>query len=132
MQLNRLWVQDANSITSYRRRSYLVDSPSGLFWVLLFKETRDRLRVGVFYVRDDSDVRSSMPSDSRNRMYRVLWSDAGGSRYRTRSRTAVVGCSTSLNAWANGVFGGRAHSYAMIRRNTGRLEIYWFERRRIG
>lgn len=127
-------------ITSNRRRTYLVRSPDGMFWVLLSRETRSRIRTGVFAVASRTDGVRSLPDVAaaaamvtettaaaavRNQpamTYRVTWSDSEG-RSRTRSRFRRVDSSASLGDDVRGVVSG---SYTMIRSRTGRVDIDWF------
>lgn len=122
-------LNNANEIKFNRRRTYLVRTMYGMLWVLLCRETRGRIRIGVFLV-EKLQTEPFMPppdSSSTNMTYQITWSDSEG-RFRTLSKNRRVAWSSALKGYkASGITAapGNVNPFAMIRSRSGRLEICW-------
>lgn len=150
-QGDRLVVSDANRITSGRRRTYLVrtDRDDALLWVLMSRESRNRIRTGVFFVEsgpprperdyDDDNADEARPIDLK---YRVTFlgpavgqttattaasASASSQRRGTLSKTRKVGRWHSLLQDADGP-DDKTLSYTHFQSREGRVEIKWFDR----
>lgn len=134
-------MDNINEITSNRRLTYLVRSPSGLFWVVLSRIARSRIRTGVFMVNINQSPGTTETENTTNAEnvettgsgtektsqfgYRVTLSDTN-KKSRTRCRTKWVGLSSSLNEDLRGGIGGTINSYTVIRYRSGPVEFNWF------
>lgn len=130
MQNYRLYVNNADQIPKNRRRVYLVRTTYGLLWVLLCRETRGRIRIGVFMVERPLMETLESPPDrsSTNMTYRITWSDFEGRARATQSKTRGVAWSSTLKDGKG--FGisasGNVDPFTVIRSRSGRLEISWY------
>ncbi|KAL5238556.1 hypothetical protein ACI65C_005966 [Semiaphis heraclei] len=128
-QGNRLKVTDIQEILKNRRRTYLVQSTYGMFWVLLSRKTQSRIQTGLFMVENTQPTlsRQSTPNPNRTNplepdiVYRVTWFDCDG-RSSARSKTNTVKWSTVLKEGDSAVL---TDTYSMFR-FYGSLEINWF------
>lgn len=100
-----------------------------MLWLLLFKETRSRIRIGVFMVEKQISGRTEeQPNENpTNMLYRITWSDFEG-RSRTLSRARSVVWSSALkDCRRKGITAsGKVDPFTMIRSRPGRLEIRWY------
>lgn len=137
MQQNRLTVNDLNAVKHNLRRTYLVRAPHGLFWIVLSRVARGRVRAGVFVVErrpppggraDGESQQSRAPPGLTYRVTTVT--DATGIA-KSRSRPRRIGSSSSLtgdNRGDGGKGGGGCanDTYAIIRSREGTVEFHWW------
>lgn len=136
MQLNRLTVNDLNKVRHNLRRTYLVRAPDGLFWIVLSRVARGRVRAGVFVVerrqpsgrRADGQSQQS-PATTPGLAYRVTTATG---KAKSRGRPRRIGSSSSLsddNRGDGGKGGGggcASDAYAIIRSRERSVEFHWW------
>jgi hypothetical protein len=117
-----LIINDAKDVILNRRRSYLVETPYGLFWVKLSVEQRYRIRTSVFMVYDQQDSEDFYIGNGPSGMvFRVSWSDEEG-KCRTRSRVRRIIWSPSP------LYENINETYTKVRCKKGSLQIDWYHR----
>lgn len=125
-QNNNLVINDAKDILFNRRRTYLVKTPHGLFWVFLTVETRSRIRTSVVMVPDDEQSEVLEPSTGPCGMvFRVLHGDDDG-KYKNKSRIRRITWSSSPK------YDKVTETYTMVRCRAGKLQISWYDRHPLG
>lgn len=129
LQHNHLVVGDVNTVARNRRRTHLVRTSHGLFWIVLTRVSRGRIRAGVFAV----EQRATGGAQHQNRVpspslaYRVTTVSAEG-QARSRSRIRRVAWTSSLKDDDRGDGGGLDDTYTAIRSRGGSVEFsWWFE-----
>lgn len=121
-------MKNANQIPAKRRQTYLVRSPTGMFWVVLTRTSRSYLRTGVFMVENNkpSEMANTAPIPTFG--YRVKLVDLEG-KIRPCRRVKWVGLSSLLGEDIRG--GNRGtdetrHNYSTVKCVSGNLELSWF------
>lgn len=125
-QNNRLLVNDVNEITTDRRRTYLVRSPSGLFWVVLSRLTLNRIRTSVFMVEERQPGVAPSP-DPPPMAYRITRAATDG-RSRTLVRTQFINWSSVLLR-NGGVVGSHlfdTNSLSIRLQQAKQVHVEWF------
>ncbi|VVC42681.1 Hypothetical protein CINCED_3A023506 [Cinara cedri] len=134
VQKNSLSVDNTNLIATKQRRTYLVRSPAGMFWVVLTRVRRGYVRTGVFVVENSkpstadpagSQTFGSAAASTHKYRYRVKSIDPER-RPRTRVVIKWVGQSSTLSEDLRGGKRGAAEAYAVIKSTTGGMQFSWF------
>lgn len=123
-------MNDLGVITRNRRRTYLVRSPNGLFWAVLIRLTRGRIRTGVFIVEKRSAAAHAQLQQYRappTVAYRITLLDTDG-QIKSRSRPRWLGWSSALQQATGNRGDGfdTADTYTVVRSKFGRMEFHWW------
>lgn len=123
-QNNRLIVDKANEIITNRRRTYLVRSPSGLFWVILSRLSLNRIRISVFMVEEREPGKT--PSlDPPAMAYRITRAALNG-RFRSVKTQFINWSSVLLCKSGDDVHAFDSNTLNIRLQQIRRIQVEWF------
>lgn len=124
-QNDRLIIDDVNQITTNRRRTYLVKSPSGLFWVVLSKLKNKRIRISVFMVENRQSGTKPSP-DPPAMAYRITREVTNGQSRTLARMQFVIWSSALLRNSVDGVQAFDANSIDLVLQQAKQVQVEWF------
>ncbi|VVC38531.1 TRAF-like,Zinc finger, RING-type,Zinc finger, RING/FYVE/PHD-type,Zinc finger, SIAH-type,Seven-in- [Cinara cedri] len=138
---NILSVDNIKLIESNRRRTLLVLSSVGMFWVVLSRKSRFQLLAGMFIVEnsrppetvtepnmaftEEPETPGPVTESTQTYSYQLRWFDEKG-RSRFRSKMTWVGSSSLLSEEIRGGNRDASDSYTLIKSRSGSVEFRWF------